>query len=675
MKKVRFFSMLVIAMVITFWLSILSGCLKEPETQPEEPPPPASNILDLVIPPDFDFETSKNIEVTIQDFKLKTTGDIKYEMYLYSSVGQSIQAITMGDDGDLTQQSGTLVDILNNLNSTKVTSDPNFTVNLTIPNYYDSLFIVRNDLGHYTTMLIPLTSKHLSVQFENEINMQKSVSKDDPTDMLYGVNSLKEVYSVNPLTGELTMITTMPSNSNGSWACAIDPIEEIFYTVGIASPCNLYAYDLNTETWETKGATHYRGPRLGYNVNDGMLYYSFNQWVLLINPDNGNMISYYEVTGLHELGGGDLVFADNGRMYISCNAGLYKCEFTGGNQIEASRISANNLPNYPNSLTFDQNQELWWASNVSSMGRLFIMDTTTGGWEDRYTLTNNYIHDLATLPLDETQIEETDTDGDGIIDFYDEYPYDGDRAYDTYTPSIYGWGTYAFEDLWPDQGDYDFNDLVINYRFTNVLNSNDDVVETYWDLKIKNVGGSLENGFGIQIDMDKSLIQDVTGFSLTEGIISLDGKGLETNQQKPVIIVFDNAWMNKTTDEIMITITYNNPIPESDIMGYNPFIFIDLERGREVHLADYEPTDLVNSSYLGSADDTSDPSIGRYYKNATSLPWGINIIHDFVYPKEKMAINLGYTKFGDWAQSSGSDYADWYKDQNGYRNNAYLVTN
>ena len=201
---------------------------------------------------------------------------------------------------------------------------------------------------------------------------------------------------------------------------------------------------------------------MGYNINDGMLYYSFSQWVLLINPDNGNMISYYELIGLHELDGGDLVFAENGRMYISCTSGLYKCDFAGGNKIYASRISADNLPNYPNSLTFDNNQELWWASNVGYNGRLFIMDTTTGGWEERYNLSENYIHDLATLPLDETQIEEEDTDNDGIIDFYDEYPDDPDKAYDTYTPSIYGWGTYAFEDLWPNQGDYDFNDLVIN---------------------------------------------------------------------------------------------------------------------------------------------------------------------------------------------------------------------
>jgi LruC domain-containing protein len=44
-----------------------------------------------------------------------------------------------------------------------------------------------------------------------------------------------------------------------------------------------------------------------------------------------------------------------------------------------------------------------------------------------------------------------------------------------------------------------------------------------------------------------------------------------------------------------------------------------------------------------------------------------------VYPKEKVPIIDGYTKFADWAQSGGTTFKDWYKDQAGYRNSANLV--
>jgi len=677
MKKLS----LLIGMLAVFLM--FANCKKELPVEEPNPNDTVSEMKDLVVPEDFNYETARDVEITINGFKSsKADGDIKYEVYLYSSVGNSISVTTTGDDGDAADQSGALVDIMNNLNAIQITNDPNFTLNMTIPSYYDTLYIVQNDMGVYSTMIVPITSNKMAVQFPEKVipNHQKSAN-EDPTDILYAVNSLKQMFSINPLTGETEMLPNLPNSSGGSWACAIDPVSEVLYTVGISSPNNLYAYDLNSQTWETRGATHYRGPRLGYNVNDGMLYYSFNNYVLLIDPSDGSMVSYYTISGLHQTNGGDVCFSDNGTMYLSSTSGLYKCAYTSGNNIEAIRISAEGLPNYPNSLTFDQNQELWWASNVYNNdlnkyeGRSFIMDTVTGGYEDRWTFTDNYIHDLATMPLDQNEIPDTDTDGDGIIDFYDEYPNDGDRAYDTYTPSIYGWGSYAFEDLWPNEGDYDFNDLVLNYRFTHVFNANDKIVETKLNFHIKNVGGSYRNGFGIELDMDDALIQSVTGSNLTTGEVSLNGKGLEANQALPVIILFDDAWanVNQNDGNMEMIITYTSPIASEDFGDMNPFIFIDGDRGREVHMSDMPPTSLANTDYFGTADDDSNPAIGRYYKTTNNLPWGIDIIHDFVYLQEKNAIILGYTKFAAWAESGGVSFPDWYKDQDGYRNDAYLV--
>ena len=674
-------TLLAMALLITF----LTNCKKELEPMGPDPIDPTDTVLDmnnLVIPENFNFETSKDIEINITGFKSsKDDGDIKYEIYLYDPNGSDISVTTIGDDGDPIDQAGTLVDVMNNLNTTQITNNPNFTINVTVPAYYDSLYVVQNDMGIYSSMVVPITSNKMAIQFPQKPirNINKSM-KDDPTDILYAVNGARDFYSINPLTGDIEILSDLPSNTGGSYTCAIDPINEYLYTIGISSPYRLYRYDLNTQQWKYEGKTNYFGPRLGYNVNDGMLYYSFNNYVLLINPDNGNMVSYYVVNGLHDLDGGDLTFADNGTMYISSESGLYKCAFSGGNTIEATRISAENLPNYPNSLTFDQNQELWWASNVFDdglnkyVGRTFLMDTVTGGFEERWSFNDYYIHDLATMPLDQNQIPDSDSDGDGIIDFYDEYPDDANKAYDIYTPSIYGWGTYAFEDLWPNEGDYDFNDLVLNYRYTHVYNSADLIVETKLAFNIKNIGGSYRNGFGIELDMDESLIQNVTGSSLTAGVVTLNGKGLEANQAKPVVILFDDAWANANVEgEMEMLITYNTPIETNDFGAKNPFIFIDGDRGREVHLSDFTPTSLANSAYFGTQDDDSDPANGRYYKNVSNLPWAINIIHDFVYLQEKVPVVYGYNRFAEWAESGGLQYTDWYKDQDGYRNNQYLV--
>lgn len=85
------------------------------------------------------------------------------------------------------------------------------------------------------------------------------------------------------------------------------------------------------------------------------------------------------------------------------------------------------------------------------------------------------------------------------------------------------------------------------------------------------------------------------------------------------------------------------------------------------------PADLMDTSLFGIADEDSNPSIGRYDRNEINLPWCINILYDFTFPKEKTAINLGYTMFASWAISGGAYFTDWYKDQDDYRDNAYLV--
>ncbi|MBN1650207.1 MAG: LruC domain-containing protein [Bacteroidales bacterium] len=665
---------------VSLWVLLvivgLSSCTKELDKEPVDPTDPNVSLLDLEIPATFNFETSKEINMSFEGFKSSADGKVKYNIYLHNPQGKSITTSTTGDDiGAPVEQSGLLVDAMSDLAFTQITSATNFDLNLTIPSYYDSILVVKNDMADYSTSLLPLNTNKLTLRLDSQNPLKRASNANaEAVDIFYGVNSLRELFKIDSETGEMEVVSTIP-DKNGSYTCAVDPVKEIVYTVGISSPYYLYAYDIANDKWSTKGRVGYFGPRMGYNINDGLLYYSFDYWVLKLDPNRGRMLSYYKVNGFDELDGGDLTFDDEGTMFISTTSGLYRCEYASNNSITATRISAENLPNYPNSLTYDSDQNLWWASNVTPKGRVYIMDDVTGGWENRFGDYTHYIHDLATLPLDETLVKDTDSDGDGIIDFYDEYPNDNERAYNVYTPSIYGIGTYAFEDLWPNLGDFDFNDMVINYHYTHVYNSAGLIKETIMDFKIKNVGGSFRNGFGIEINADATIVKQVSGYDLTTSLVSLNSKGLENNQTKPVIFVFDDAWASSAVNDgkIKVLIEYDQPVANNQIGALNPFIFIDGNRGRELHLVDMEPTDLMDTNLFRTADDDSNPAIGRYYRNATNLPWGINILYDFTYPKEKIAINKGYTMFSSWAVSGGSQFTDWYKDQSDYRNNAYLV--
>jgi len=661
MKRILIFiGTIVLAVLVT-------NCKKE--LDPIDPINPIDTIpqmKDLVIPENFNFETAREVQFSFSGFKSNLGDEVKFDIYLYTDETTQEEITYEDEEGNMITETVEINDVYNNLVASFVTNEDNFTLDLTVPEYYEFLYVVKNDLGVYTSEIIPIeNNKAIFGGFKS--------AKEDPVDVLYGVNAQGDVFTINPVTGDFVIIDHYPSGQNGSVTCALDPISRVLYTID-KNTRDLLAYDIDNGIWEVRGYTGLAGPRLEYRKEDGFLYFSTSNIVKTVNPANGQTVSTYTVNGLHNLGWGDVAFDENGVFFMATKSGLYRCDIGANNTYDAVRISADNLPYNLTSMTFDSNGELWIGSNTGGTSQVIVMDQVTGGWELRYEGFPANINDLTFLPLDENAIPEDDSDGDGIIDFYDEYPNDENKAYDTYTPSIYGWGSYAFEDLWPDEGDYDFNDLVLNYRYTHVYNSADLIVETILTFDIKNVGGSFRNGFGIELDMDDALINSVSGSDLTTSIVSLNAKGLENNQDKPVLILFDDAWASYNgSNNLELIISYETPIELVDFGTKNPFIFIDGDRGREVHLSDMAPTNLVNMAYFNTADDDSDLTTGRYYKTKDNLPWAINIIHDFVYLKEKKAIILGYNKFADWAESGGVDYPDWYKDQDGYRNNTYLV--
>lgn len=291
----------------------------------------------------------------------------------------------------------------------------------------------------------------------------------------------------------------------------------------------------------------------------------------------------------------------------------------------------------------------------------------------------------------------TDTDGDGVADVDDDYPTDPLRAFNNYYPAA-GNGTLAYEDLWPGKGDYDFNDLIIDYRFMTVTSGSNHIVETFGTFIVKAFGASFENGFGFQLannNIAGADIISVTGYDLQEGYINLGANGIEQGQAIPTIIVYDNAFNILThpgsgigvntdpyapyidPDTLNIYMSYAQgtyTLGELDIPNFNPFIMVGLDRGIEVHLPDYQPTDLADQSVFGTDDDDTNPAIGKYYKTTTNLPWAINIPEPFEYPIEKKDITSVYLKFAEWAESGGQLYQDWYKDEPGYRNSSLIYT-
>lgn len=254
-----------------------------------------------------------------------------------------------------------------------------------------------------------------------------------------------------------------------------------------------------------------------------------------------------------------------------------------------------------------------------------------------------------------------DADGDGINDELDDFPFDPDKAFNNFLPSVNSTGKLVYEDLWPSQGDYDFNDLAVDYSFNLIANGNNLVTSIDGSFTIENIGGALHNGFAFMLPIDPGLVSSIEGQVINGGYEIIAGNGTEigTGTNETVIFVAGDCF-DLEGQTIEISIEFTTPI-EAGILGevpFNAFLIVNQDRAREVHLPDFPPTS--KAGYLGTQDDFSDASVGRYYKTSTNLPWALNIYEGFQAPPENIPITLQYPRFVNWANSGGTQDLDWY---------------
>jgi LruC domain-containing protein len=273
---------------------------------------------------------------------------------------------------------------------------------------------------------------------------------------------------------------------------------------------------------------------------------------------------------------------------------------------------------------------------------------------------------------------DTDSDGDGVKDALDEFPNDAARAFTRYYPSRDGFGTLAYEDLWPKRGDYDLNDVVVRYRSREVLNAARNVVSMEMAYRLDARGGDIHNGFAVQLPgVPSSALKWASlqrGSELAKTVSAEAGQSLLTLQvfkdsvqelppsAAPCIFANTQAECPKVpTQSYKLAMEFTTPQPGAQMNApYNPFIFRTMARGHEIHLPGKPATDLVDKKLFGTGDDRSAVAQGRTYRDANGRPWALDIPMEWRYPNETINLTLPYPNMALWASSGGAQYSNWY---------------
>ena len=252
-------------------------------------------------------------------------------------------------------------------------------------------------------------------------------------------------------------------------------------------------------------------------------------------------------------------------------------------------------------------------------------------------------------------------------------------------------GTYLFEDLWPQKGDYDMNDACVEFvQGTYKDQWNDTYGETF-SFKPRENFATKKNGIAFRlIGGDRAEVNSsggatgkrISGYHVPAEVKLYLGSNditeqLEYDQENQIFYVIPDTKKNpgKIYTVEFLHIPDGSPkYYERNYKFYKSQIDVFLYRKEgdknwEVHTKGMEPTPKMNYDYFGKGDDRSNPAKGIYYVRQGNYPYALFLDgHQidkmgklFDINNEGRTLDQMYPKYTRWVETEGMENADWYK--------------
>lgn len=247
-----------------------------------------------------------------------------------------------------------------------------------------------------------------------------------------------------------------------------------------------------------------------------------------------------------------------------------------------------------------------------------------------------------------------DSDQDGIADENDAYPNDATRSAIVRLPTD-GYYTVAYEDLFPKQGDADFNDYVVELRYEEDLNAAG---------KIKNIRGYVRHiarGAGYRHTLQLTL-PGVSNATLAMKRFGFDNTTVEAESTSVVptfehVEIMPNSGTTIQSDNSKkgqaykpgkraeFEVSLATPVA-ADSLGTMPF---------DLHL------NVINTGHkIHFAGRYFDANGKDLYLDPAGFPWAILVPGTWLWPVETQNTHIAYPAFKTWYESAGTASVDWY---------------
>lgn len=254
-------------------------------------------------------------------------------------------------------------------------------------------------------------------------------------------------------------------------------------------------------------------------------------------------------------------------------------------------------------------------------------------------------------------------------------------------PSEKSMGSFMVEDLFPYQGDMDFNDIVFSFSITYYLDDENEGKVSKMAVKIlpKAIGGNAEMiGVALKFNSFEGKISKVSGASSLTGsnFTDISSNGTESGQNNCTVVplVGDMRSLFASRQGFLNTMVSNDAVSSSPATveiefaegnypeyssiinhilsngksgGVSFFVTVD-SRGKEIFTKGNTPTDKFDYSLFKATGRTD-------FSNEDNFVWAIQNATQIAYPQEMVSIFDAYPKFRNWVNSLGTEDNGWFQ--------------
>lgn len=248
-----------------------------------------------------------------------------------------------------------------------------------------------------------------------------------------------------------------------------------------------------------------------------------------------------------------------------------------------------------------------------------------------------------------------DTDGDGIVDHDDAFPNDPTRA-STFRYPTEGYYTISYEDLFPNQGDADFNDYNVRAVFEEDWNAQGKVARIRVNFIHVAKGAGYDHTLHLSVPGITASNYSLTRFGYDGTTVESSSGGSNTPIDSLEILPRSNTTIQSSNTSRSDTVFKKGKSAALEVIlqsavnraglgpaPYDTFVKV-IHTGKEIH--------FPRKYFDASGKDL--------YLDSTGFPWALLVPGNFLWPYESTDIRKSYPSFQPWYESEGTSYNDWY---------------